>query len=93
MKFAKEFLQGLAWDDFDGEVVHLISDEIHDTSRWSEIHEMIFEVDESFYRTEYSRGLTECQDEIPYENYGEEIECVEVGPQEVMTTIYVVKEQ
>lgn len=93
MKFDKEFLQRLASEDFDPDEAEIISDEIYDTSRWSELHEVVFKVGGKFYRTNYSTGLTEQQDESPYEYDDYEIECVEVVPKEVMTTIYVVKEE
>ena len=58
-----------------GEIVY---DKIYDTSRWSEMHEMVVQfkdqmgTDEAWYFT-YSRGLTECQDESPWE-FDDEIE-------------------
>lgn len=55
-----------------------IKDKITDTSRWSEHHEIIFNYDGKFYRTYYSQGLTEYQDEAPFENSPDEIECTEV---------------
>ena len=54
-----------------------IEDRIIDTSRWSEIHEIIFEKDGKFYSAEYSCGATEGGDETPWE-YNDEIECTEV---------------
>ena len=60
----------------DGEI---ISDNIIDTSRWSEHHELIVQFKDQWgtdeaYRFYYSNGLTECQDESPWENDGDEIE-------------------
>ena len=43
-----------------------IEDNIIDTSRWSIIHEIIFEDGGKFYRTTYSVGATEMQ----WENRG-----------------------
>lgn len=39
-----------------------------DTSRWSSIHELVIrnEADE-YYMTTFTQGLTECQDERPFE--------------------------
>jgi hypothetical protein len=54
-----------------------IKDTITDTSRWSAHHEIIFAYDGKFYRTHYSCGLTESQDESPWE-YDKEVECTEV---------------
>lgn len=55
-------------------------DEIIQTSRWSEIHELVFEdpLDGTFWRTTYSRGLTEYQDERPFEDAGVEVEATQV---------------
>lgn len=54
-----------------------IKDTITSTSRWSEYHEIIFSYNDKFYKTHYSQGLTEYQDESPWENE-EEVECTEV---------------
>ena len=59
-----------------------IEDNIIDTSRWSIIHEIIFENGGKFYRTTYSEGATEMQWEEPWE-YEEEVECEEVELREV----------
>jgi hypothetical protein len=54
-----------------------ISDEITGTSRWNIHHEIIFELEGKFYRTSYSEGATELQDESPWE-YDNEVECEQV---------------
>jgi hypothetical protein len=50
---------------------------IIDTSRWSNIYEIIFEYEGRHYKTTYSEGATERQDESPWE-YDDDVECVEV---------------
>lgn len=59
-----------------------IKDDIVDTSRWSIHHGIIFAHDGKFYRTYYSVGATENQDESPWE-YETEVECDEVELKEV----------
>ena len=59
-----------------------IFDRIVDTTRWSIIHEIVFEDNGKFYMTTYSEGATECQDERPWE-YDYEIKCTEVELKEV----------
>ena len=59
-----------------------ILDKIIDTTRWSIIHEIVFEDNGKFYQTTYSEGATECQDERPWE-YKDTIECYEVELREV----------
>jgi len=54
-----------------------IKNTITGTSRWSIHHEIIFSYNDKFWRTYYSVGATEQQDESPWE-YQNEIECVEV---------------
>lgn len=54
-----------------------LEDEIVDNSRWSIQHAIIFEHEGKFYRTYYSVGATEIQDESPWE-YEDEVECFEV---------------
>lgn len=74
MVLTKEEAQGILWDD-KGKIVE---DTIVENSRWSIIHEMVFEwEDGNFYRTCYSVGATETQDESPFE-YEDEIKCERV---------------
>lgn len=68
-----------------------IKDDIIDNSRWSIRHEIVFSDKGKFYRTSYSVGATECQDESPWE-YDAEIECTEVELKKVMVTKWVDKE-
>lgn len=86
MKFKNDWLRELVYEDHDE--AEIIKDEICDNSRWSIIHDLIFKIGEKYYRTSYSVGATECQDERPFE-YGEETECIEVVP--VTKTIIVYK--
>lgn len=67
-----------------------IKDTITDTSRWSEHHEIIFAYDGKFYRTHYSQGLTEMQDESAWQEESE-IECTEVELKEKMIKVWVEK--
>lgn len=59
-----------------------IVDRIIDTTRWSIVHEIVFEDNCKFYQTTYSEGATEIQDESPWE-YDDEVECTEVELREV----------
>jgi hypothetical protein len=81
MKFAKEWLQ-----DDGGETVET---KMTDRSRWSIHYERVFKHEGRFYRTRYSVGATESQDERPYEYEPDEIECVEVFPMQKLVTVYV----
>lgn len=77
--FNKEYLTkelGLPYD------CKLIEDDIIDTTRWSIVHEIVFEDKGKFYMTTYSEGATEYQDERPWE-YEDEIKCTEVELKEV----------
>lgn len=59
-----------------------IVDRIVDTTRWSVVHEIVFEDNGKFYQTTYSVGATEMQYEIPWE-YVDEVKCIEVELREV----------
>lgn len=59
-----------------------IEDEVIDSSRWSIHHRIIFEYDGKYYKTWYSVGSTEMQDESPWE-YDDEVECHEVKKKQV----------
>lgn len=78
VKFSRDYLM----KELDLPYGNVIMDDIIDTTRWSIIHEIVFEDNGKFYRTTYSEGATECQDEKPWE-YEEEVECEEVHLREV----------
>lgn len=86
MEFSKEFLQGILWGDTEN--VEVMQDEISGQRRWSTDHEMVFKFDGKYYETYYSRGSTECQDEVPYEYDEDMIECPEVFPVEKTIIVY-----
>lgn len=86
MKFKKEFMQEMVWEENDETVI--MEDTIVDTSRWSEIHEVIFSYEGKHYSSNYSKGLTEQQDESPYECDGDEIECTEVHQVETKVLVW-----
>lgn len=60
-----------------------LEDKILENTRWSIIHEIIFEYEGKFYRTHYSIGATECQYETPWE-YDNEVICTEVEKKPVV---------
>lgn len=64
-----------------------ISDKIKDTSRWSVHHEIVFQYDNKFYKTYYSVGATEQQDESAWE-YDDDIECFEVKLVEKLVKVW-----
>lgn len=76
--FSKDYLM----DELDLSYENTIVNRIVDTTRWSIIHEIVFEDNGKFYMTTYSEGATEYQDERPWE-YDDEIECTEVELKEV----------
>ena len=65
-----------------------VYDKIIGHRRWSVDHERVFEHDGRFYRTGYSEAATEGQDERPYDYQPDEIECEEVFPRQVTSTVY-----
>ena len=80
MFFSKEFLQ-----DDGGET---IEDKITGKSRWSMHCRRVFKHEGKFYVTTYSVGLTEHQDEQPYEHEPDEIDCPEVFPVNKTVVVY-----
>lgn len=65
----------------------VIKDDVYDHTRWSVIHELIFKFEEKIYRTTYSVGATEYQDEGPWD-YVDMVECIEVKPVEKTIIVY-----
>ena len=78
VRFSRDYLM----KELDLPYGNTIVDNIIDTTRWSIIHEIVFEDNGKFYRATYSEGATECQDERPWE-YEDEVECEEVELREV----------
>lgn len=73
----------------DSEDFTVINDKIVDQSRWSLLHEIVVQHNDTkkFYKSRYSIAATEMQDELPYQyTYPY---WVEVKPKEVTITIYV----
>lgn len=77
-KFSTEYLKKLGLP-YDGDVME---DNIIENDRWTITHEIVFEDKGKFYKTRYSEGATEMQDERPWE-YENEVECTEVELREV----------
>lgn len=89
MKFRKEDLQNLVWGELDSDrIFEVIEDKITGTTRWSTHHTMIFRYNYRFFKVKYSHGSTEYQDEIPFQDNGDEIECEEVVPVEKTIVVF-----
>lgn len=67
LQLTKEEAQAIVWEDTSE--YEIISDEVVGTRRWSADHEIIIKrlSDGKFFADGYSVGLTEMQDESPYE--------------------------
>ena len=76
--FSKDYLK----DELDLPYSNTVVDKIIDTTRWSIVHEIVFEYNGKFYQTTYSEGATEMQYESPWE-YDDEVECTEVELREI----------
>lgn len=79
-EFSKEFLLDILCS---GDKV--IEDKIVEHRRWSVDHEMIFKHEGKYYRSYYSRGATEMQDEQPYEHEKDPIKVTEVKKVQIVT--------
>lgn len=71
----------------EGDEGEIVSDTITDTGRWSVHHELIFKLDDKVWRTRYSVGATESQDESPWE-YEAEVSCQQVIAVEKLVTVW-----
>lgn len=79
--------RNVVWNDHDD--FETVKTEIVDVTRWSLIYENIYKQKSSgkFFKTSYSVGATEDQDEPPYE-YVKEAVFEEVFPVEKLVTVY-----
>jgi hypothetical protein len=84
IKLSKEFMRE---DVLYGNKTNILRNEQIDNTRWSIVYELVFKHDGKLYRTEYSRGATEQQDERPWQ-YDDEVECTEVEAFEKTVTDY-----
>lgn len=85
LELTKDEARAIIWDDYDGDI-EVIEDDLIDTTRWSEVHNIIIKKDGRFYQDSYSVGATEMQDEEPYE-YSEP-NFTEVFPVEKTVIVY-----
>jgi hypothetical protein len=88
--FTKETLQLLVEDEA-SEDFTIMYRTIVSKSRWSVRYEMIFHFKGSYYRTYYSVGATEYQDESPYEHDDNLVEVEEVIPKVIHSIVYKTK--
>ena len=65
----------------------LVKEEIVEVTRWSIGYRIVFKFEGKFYRTGYSVGATEMQDEQPWQDE-EEVECDEVRQVEKVVIDY-----
>lgn len=90
LRVSNEDARELAWlsinQGFDGYTV--VENRQVDSNRWSSIHELVIRVDDVLYMTGYSQGLTESQDERPFEDDAELINFWEVRQVPVTTFNY-----
>lgn len=91
--FPKDDLQAMAWDEHDPDEYTVVERTSLGRDRWSENIRMVFAYDDEFYATTYSEGLTEMQDEAPYDYCDEpepgRVAVQHVVPVEVLVTKYV----
>lgn len=89
MKFPKEHLKLMAWDDLDDDLYEVVKNEsTGETSRWREWYVLVFKYEGKYYSSDYQLGLTENCDHDLWEYEDDEVECPEVKPVEkVVTTI------
>lgn len=90
LKVPRETVVGL-WDlPYEGnsdEGVEIVEDTITDTSRWSIHHRLIVCIQGTYYRTNYSEGATELQEEDPWGAYPE-VSFIELKPMQKIITVY-----
>lgn len=87
LEIDREEALNIIWED--SEEFELIEDGIDETSRWSEQHGVIVKrlSDGKFFSSYYSQGLTEQQDERPWDD--EAPDFTEVFPKKITVTTYI----
>ena len=87
VQFPKELMLSILLEDREEDDYEVIKNEISDTSRWSNIYDLIFKFQGKLYSSYYSVGATEQQDESPWE-YDDQVECWEVEEYQKTITDY-----
>ena len=90
MKFPKEILKELVYEDHDPEEFELIEKKMIGQRRWTTEYSMIFKdiKNEKFYEVEYESGSTENCDTRPFDYGPDMVECQEVVPVEETVIVY-----
>lgn len=89
-KFPKELLQDIIQENVDPEDAVLLDDQIIESQRWKNLHEMLFQIPrQGTFQVRYFVGATEMQDEAPFEYDPDEIEVTEMEEREVVKKIWV----
>ena len=96
--FNKSDLQEIVWEEnieINGHAIELIENEITDTSRWSNHYRFVVKWyvnkvghPDKYFEGYYSKGATEQQEELPFENDPDIIKLEEVVPVEITKTVY-----
>lgn len=86
LNLSKEEAQDIIYDG--NSDYQVIEDTIEDTSRWSEHHRIVIlrKLDNKYFADYYSKGLTEMQDEQPYEYNDPNF--TQVFPEQITITVY-----
>lgn len=87
--FTKEDLKELAAGN-PVEGLEVVSDTLTGRTRWSVIYTLVFRdlTDNKYYQINYSTGATELQDERPFDNDQNTIQCHRVQPMQELVTVY-----
>jgi hypothetical protein len=89
MKFSKVDLEDLECDEGSFDAYTFISKELTGRSRWHSHYTLTFGYsDGKFYQVKYQSGATEMQDDYPFDDEGDEVECYEVVPVEKTVIVY-----
>ena len=79
---------GSSFEDL-GHSFKVIVNEQTDSTRWMAVCLLIVKIDDKFYKATYEKGLTEYQDQGPFEDDGDMITFVRVRPQPKTVIEYV----
>jgi len=95
IKLPKDLARDLAWEmegssfEDSGHSFKVIVNEQVDSSRWMAICHLVIKMDDQFYDVTYEKGLTEMQDNGPFEDDGDKISFRLVRPQPKTVIEYV----
>ena len=91
VELARDIASEMVGSEFEegGHTFKVVASEQIESRRWVSVHEVVVKIDDKFFQTCYERGLTEYQDQAPFEDYDDVVPFHRVMPREKTVIEYI----